>query len=446
MISQFKTYDGVYSSDPRISIYVYKSNASGNLYWHVQADGPDYSNPPNYPWHVRWSVDNTAVPVPTGEWFKYEVFWHRVVTNYSDSRFWVAVNGQVICDYSDPVYGLMGPDHRRINRIMLSNNYSGNEGSYQWITGLEIWDGFPDVPGSAPAAPSGLTVVTNGFGRIDLAWTDNSTNETQFRIERKTDVGSYAFLTNAPAGSTSQSDTTVIGNTTYTYRVRAENSSTNSAWSNEASATPPDNGHTLYEAELLPVTGVPSATMMNFAEAGASGGTNSLLKATNVGNYITYTVNVPAAGTYDLRVRLNNYLSRGKGKLYVDGSPSAQGPEMDLYDSSGSYVYQTVDQGNITFTTAGNHTFKFQVSAVGGGGGYKLAFDYFDLVKVPTLLITAGAPDFVAASWTPPTAGFVLQVSGTLTPPAWVNAPSGATNPVTLPMTPSACFYRLSSP
>jgi hypothetical protein len=66
--------------------------------------------------------------------------------------------------------------------------------------------------------------------------------------------------------------------------------------------------------------------------------------------------------------------------------------------------------------------------------------------NAPTLLIISGAPGFATISWTPATPGFVLQVSDTLTPPAWTNALSAATNPVSIPATLPTRFYRLNRP
>jgi len=66
--------------------------------------------------------------------------------------------------------------------------------------------------------------------------------------------------------------------------------------------------------------------------------------------------------------------------------------------------------------------------------------------NAPTLLITGGPAGFATISWTPPTPGFVLQISDSLTTPAWTNAPSGATNPVAVPATLPARFYRLNRP
>lgn len=104
----------------------------------------------------------------------------------------------------------------------------------------------PVSGGSAPTAPSNLTATTAGSTQINLAWVDNSSNETGFRIERKTGTGSYALLTTKGANSTTHNDTTATAGTSYGYRVRAENGSGNSGWSNEAYATAAGNGLVLF--------------------------------------------------------------------------------------------------------------------------------------------------------------------------------------------------------
>ena len=50
---------------------------------------------------------------------------------------------------------------------------------------------------------------------------------------------------------------------------------------------------------------------------------------------------------------------------------------------------------------------------------------------------------FAKLWWTPPDSGFVLQETLNLSPANWNNAPSGPTNPVTVPITGPARFYRL---
>ena len=83
------------------------------------------------------------------------------------------------------------------------------------------------------------------------------------------------------------------------------------------------------------------------------------------------------------------------------------------------------------------------------GGSFTLVGGFWALPAAvqtpgaPVLTITHAGPAFVGISWSPPTPGFVLQFCPTLSPPAWTNAPTGATNPVTLPDVLAARFYRL---
>jgi hypothetical protein len=66
--------------------------------------------------------------------------------------------------------------------------------------------------------------------------------------------------------------------------------------------------------------------------------------------------------------------------------------------------------------------------------------------NAPTLAILPAAPGWAAISWTPATPGFVLQETTSLSPSNWINSPSGATNPITVPAVPPAKFYRLHKP
>lgn len=91
------------------------------------------------------------------------------------------------------------------------------------------------TPGDIPAAPSNLTATAVSSSQINLAWQDNSNNESNFVIERKKGAtGTYAVIATLPANTTSFQNTGLSRNTTYYYRVKATNASGSSAWSNEA--------------------------------------------------------------------------------------------------------------------------------------------------------------------------------------------------------------------
>jgi uncharacterized repeat protein (TIGR02543 family) len=74
---------------------------------------------------------------------------------------------------------------------------------------------------------------------LTLTWTDASTNEDGFKIERATGTaGAYGQLAAVGAETTGYVDGTVSPGTTYCYRVRAYNSAGDSAYSNAACTAP----------------------------------------------------------------------------------------------------------------------------------------------------------------------------------------------------------------
>ena len=89
-------------------------------------------------------------------------------------------------------------------------------------------------------APSNLTANAVSSSEIDLGWKDNSSNETGFKIERKTGACASAntWLQFATKGANvkTHTNTGLTANTTYSYRIKAYNTAGYSAYSNCASA------------------------------------------------------------------------------------------------------------------------------------------------------------------------------------------------------------------
>jgi fibronectin type 3 domain-containing protein len=70
---------------------------------------------------------------------------------------------------------------------------------------------------------------------LTLAWQDNSNNEDDFAIERKSGTnGAYSQIASVAANVTSYLDNSVTRGVTYCYRVQAISSAGASAYSNEA--------------------------------------------------------------------------------------------------------------------------------------------------------------------------------------------------------------------
>lgn len=156
---------------------------------------------------------------------------------------------------------------------------------------------------SAPAAPGGLGAAAISTSQINLSWTDNSSNESNFRIERSANGGStWSFLANVGANTTTYANTGLPASTTYHYRVRAENTGGNSAFSNAANATtqaPPVTP--VYQAEdATIVSGVVESNHTGF------NGTGFVNYDNVAGSYVQWGINVASAGSYNLAIRYAN--------------------------------------------------------------------------------------------------------------------------------------------
>ncbi len=88
------------------------------------------------------------------------------------------------------------------------------------------------------AGPIDLGAASVSSSQIDLSWTDNSSSEDRFSIERKEEAaGTWAEIDTVGADVTTYQDTGLKDNTTYYYRVRAYKGAQYSDYSNESNAT-----------------------------------------------------------------------------------------------------------------------------------------------------------------------------------------------------------------
>ena len=77
--------------------------------------------------------------------------------------------------------------------------------------------------GAVPAAPSGLTATPASATQVNLAWQDNSSNESGLRDQCKTGAdGTSAQVAQAGPDEKTYMDTALNAVTTYVYRVRRQ--------------------------------------------------------------------------------------------------------------------------------------------------------------------------------------------------------------------------------
>jgi hypothetical protein len=109
-----------------------------------------------------------------------------------------------------------------------------------------------DVRELPPANPSNLQAVAATESAIELAWTDNSSNEDGFRIDRSTNATDWATIATPTANTTSFEDLGLMANTTYYYRILAYNSGGASSWSE------------IMEEKTLPIVNEPNLRITGF--------------------------------------------------------------------------------------------------------------------------------------------------------------------------------------
>ena len=90
-----------------------------------------------------------------------------------------------------------------------------------------------------PADPSGLTVTEITSSSISIAWTDNSSDEDGFKIEKcaGANCSDFQLLATMPANVASITEWGLGKNKTYKYRVCAYNSAGDSGYTNTTTAT-----------------------------------------------------------------------------------------------------------------------------------------------------------------------------------------------------------------
>jgi hypothetical protein len=131
-----------------------------------------------------------------------------------------------------------------------------------------------------------------------------------------------------------------------------------------------------YEATKIPVTGSPNAR--SFTWTGFPDGAGEIADGTAAGAYLNFTVNVATPGTYDIKAATKEFPTRGIFQLSVNGANV--GPAEDEYNANGNGVFYEYDLGNMTFSSAGNYSFKFTVTGHNSSSsGYTVCFDYIKL-------------------------------------------------------------------
>ncbi len=204
--------------------------------------GGSFSDPPGYtgyPWEYLqgelmaarildraglsiWNIDNNAL---------YRAAYALQIRLENDYGGWKAEgDDEWQLPYWDEAYGSNWSDAYDPATTRIYDH--GKNAGWGYVT---LGGGTPPEP---PAAPSDLVATAVSSSQIDLTWTDNSDNESGFKIEQSDDGGnSFTEIAVVPENDTDFSDTGLSPSTQYCYRIRAYNAGGNSDYSNIDCAT-----------------------------------------------------------------------------------------------------------------------------------------------------------------------------------------------------------------
>ena len=151
----------------------------------------------------------------------------------------------------------------RISNIQF-NNFGGaatttlslNDGDVTYYWRIKLWDdsgggtaegAWSSVSSTAsftlvdvPTTTSGVAATYVSDSEVTVTWTDNSSTETGFVVQRSANEGAYSTVSTTDLGIQSYSDTSVAANAQYIYRVAAQNAAGTSAYTTStAVATTP---------------------------------------------------------------------------------------------------------------------------------------------------------------------------------------------------------------
>jgi titin len=260
--------------------------------------------------------------------------------------------------------------------------------------------------GDPPSAPDGLSATAAGSSAINLDWTDNADDETDFKVERSTDGSNFSEIGTAPANATTYADSGLSASTAYWYRVRAWNAWGDSAYSNIDSATtdaPPPPP--IAPGSLLATSGGSSSIDLSWldnstnedgfnierstdgaifnphdtAAANATAYTDNGLDSGTTYWYRVNAFNAAGASGYSntdsattdagpaINLSLSGYKIKGKHNIDLDWS-GTPGPHVDIFRDGGGLPLETVsDTGAYTDSTnnRGGRTYNYQVCEAG---------------------------------------------------------------------------------
>jgi fibronectin type 3 domain-containing protein len=232
---------------------------------------------------------------------------------------------------------------------------------------------------SVPSAPTNLTASSVGSTQMNLAWSDNSTNETGFRIYRALDNGSYSKVATTTWNTVAYNNAGLTADHTYSYKVSAYNSTGevtssiataityNTAPADPSSLTAFSSGSDV----VLGWTDNSTNEDLFSIERGTDGVSFSQIATTtlNLTGSTAYTDVGAGSGSYYYRVRAYNLIGYSGYSNVVAYSNVTSPPNAPTDLAAVNY---SASHNNLTWDNSDNEA-GFKVYRAQNGGSYALA-------------------------------------------------------------------------
>jgi hypothetical protein len=247
--------------------------------------------------------------------------------------------------------------------------------------------GGPTQPPGTPGTPTASNVTSSS---VSLSWGASSGTVSNYQIERATGASSTSFTQVGTSTSPSFNDSGLAANTTYRYRVRANNSAGNSAYSGIVNVTTTSGNPQVPGTPGTPTTSnvtsssvalgwsASSGTVTNYQIERATGASSTSFTQVGTSTSTSFTdTGLAASTTYRYRVRATNSAgsSAYSGIVNVTTSGSGTGGcsyRFDAWDT-GYVAYVTVNGPtsgwSIPFTLGANNTISNSWNATISGTG-----------------------------------------------------------------------------
>ena len=256
------------------------------------------------------------------------------------------------------------------NSVAVKFDIYDNAGEGNNSTGLYVNGAVPTVP--ATTIGGGVNLQSGDVMAVHMTYDGTTLTMTITDTSNPSQTFTTSWPINIPAtvGSTAYAGFTgATGGLTSTEQILTWSYSTGTS----------ANALVVSTANLAAAATTSGPAVQVFSYQNFPDVLGTMFYSTSVGDNVTFMVNVPAAGTYDVKISYKQYQPRGIVQTAINNVSVA--PPIDQFISNGD-AYAVTDLGAVNFPSAGSYPFTFTVVGKNPGStAYSLAFDDIILTK-----------------------------------------------------------------